>query len=287
MRRRRRFLAVAILVLWVGTVGWHIRREYFQPDLARLAEAAVAALGPDAHFYALTLEGRTIGLASSRLDTVPEGFLLEDRLTLELPALGQRGMASAVTRVTLSQALRMRTFHFTLDSDGGRFEAVGRVEGDSVLSVDVAAGGPSRTVTFRLPEPPIFAAALPLRVALSGALRVGQRMRLPVFDPSTLSTRAVEIEVLGRDTLVVPDSVVRNPADGRWEVVTTDTVPVWHLAERFGGIQLESWIDERGRIVRSSSALGFAMERTAFELAQQDREVDRALLAGGGGWPRT
>lgn len=275
-------MAAAILVLWMGTVGWHVRREYFQPELTRLAEAAVASLGPEAHFYALTLDDRTIGLASSRLDTVPEGFLLEDRLTLELAALGQTGLASAFTRVTLSPSLTMSTFDFSLDSDGGRFEARGRVQGDTLLSVDVVAGGSPRTVTFRLPEVPLFAAALPIRVALSGGLREGNRLRLPVFDPSTLSTRTVEVEVLGRDLLVVPDSAVLDPDTGRWRAGRMDTIPVWHLAERFGGVQVESWIDERGRVVRSSSALGFRMERTAFELAQQDRETQRALVAAGG-----
>lgn len=277
----RRVLAGGILVLWVGTLGWHVRREYFQPELTRLAEAAVAALGPEAHFYALTLEDRTIGLASSRLDTVPDGFLLEDRLTLELPALGQTGLASAFTRVTLSPTLGMRTFDFTLDSEGGRFEARGRVEGDTLLSVEVVAGGAPRSLTFRLPEVPLFAAALPIRVALSGEMREGSLFRLPVFDPSTLSTRTVEVEVLGRDTLIVPDSAVVDPATGEWVVGGLDTIPVWHLAERFGGVQVESWIDQRGRVVRSSSALGFRMERTAFELAQQDREGERALAASG------
>jgi hypothetical protein len=277
----RRILAVAILILWVGTVGWHVRREYFQPELTRLAEAAVASLGPEAHFYALTMEDRTVGMASSRLDTLPDGFLLEDRLTLELPALGQTGIASAFTRVTLSPTLGMRTFDFTLDSEGGRFEARGRVEGDTLLSVEVVAGGAPRSVTFRLPEAPLFAAAVPIRVALSGEMREGSQFRLPVFDPSTLSTRTVEVEVLGRDTLIVPDSAVIEPGSGRWAVGRLDTIPVWHLAERFGGVQVESWIDQRGRVVRSSSALGFRMERTAFELAQQDREGERALAASG------
>ncbi len=280
-RTGRRALAAGILILWIGTVGWHVRREYFQPELARLAEAAVAALGPESHFYALTLDRRTIGVASSRLDTVPEGFLLEDRLTLELPALGQTGLASAFTRVTLSPSLSMRSFDFSLESQAGRFAARGRVEGDTLLSVDVEAGGAPRSMSYRLPEAPVFAAAVPIRVALSDGIREGSRFRFPVFDPSTLATREVEVEVLGRDTLVVPDSAVVDPGTGRWAAGRFDTIPVWHLAERFGGVQVESWVDERGRVVRSSSALGFSMERTAFELARQEREGERDRVASG------
>ena len=269
-QRGRWLLAWGILAFWLGTVGWQVRREYFQPELARLAEAAVAALGAEAHFYRMSLDDRTIGLASSRLDTIPGGFLLEDRLSLELPALGQTGTASAVTRVTLAPDLRTRSFDFFLDSDGGRFEASGVIEGDTLLRVTVNSAGAVRETDFRLSEPPVFAAIVPIRVALTEGLRVGTRLDLPVFDPSTLSTRSVEVEVLARDTLVVPDSAAVDPSTGRWVAAGFDTIPVWHLAERFGGVQVESWIDDGGRVVRSSSVMGFSMERTTFELVDQE-----------------
>lgn len=268
--RGRWLLAWGILAFWLGTVGWQVRREYFQPELARLAEAAVAALGAEAHFYRMSLDDRTIGLASSRLDTIPEGFLLEDRLSLELPALGQTGTASAVTRVTMAPDLRTRSFSFFLDSQGGRFEASGTIEGDTLLRVSVNSAGAVRETEFRLSEPPVFAAIVPIRVALTEGLRVGTRLDLPVFDPSTLSTRSVEVEVLARDTLVVPDSAAVDPSSGRWVAAGFDTIPVWHLAERFGGVQVESWIDDGGRVVRSSSVMGFSMERTTFELVDQE-----------------
>jgi hypothetical protein len=270
---RRVVLAWGILVLWLGTVGWQVRREYFQPELARLAEAAVAGLGAEAHFYRMSLDDRTIGLASSRLDTIPGGFLLEDRLSLELPALGQTGTASAVTRVTLSPALQTRSFDFFLDSQGGRFEASGVIEGDTLLRVTVTSAGTQRETTFRLAEAPVFASVVPIRVALTQGLKVGTRLDLPVFDPSTLSTRKVEVEVLGRETLVVADSAAADPATGVWRAAGFDTIPVWHLAERFGGVQVESWIDDGGRVVRSSSVMGFAMERTVFELVDQESEA--------------
>ena len=35
---------------------------------------------------------------------------------------------------------------------------------------------------------------------------------------------------------------------------------------------MESWVDEDGRILRASSALGFTMEKTEYELARQAQE---------------
>ncbi len=275
-RTSRRLLAGAILLFWLGMVGWQVRRQYFQPELARLAEAAMA-LAPGVNFYSLRMGDRSVGIATSRLDTVPGGFVLEDLLSLELPALGQTGTAVVRTRVDLTPALVMTNFSFALDSDVGRYEATGRVEGDTLLHVELNAGGSSQNITHRLSQPPIFAAVLPIRVAMGEGLRVGERLRFPVFDPSTLSTRTVEVRIAEHDTLLVPDSVVLDPATGRWSPAHYDSIPSWRIAEVYGGVQIESWVDGDGRVIRAASPLGFSMEKTEYELARQSQEDARSL----------
>ncbi len=275
MRRSfRRPLAGGVIFFWLFMVALQVRREYFQPELARLAEAALS-LAPGVNFYTLRMGDRTVGLATSRLDTVPEGFVLEDVLSLELPALGETGTAVARTRVHLSPSLVMRDFSFSLDSEVGRYEASGTVEGDTLLSVQLTTGENRQSMTYRLAQPPIFAAVLPIRVAVGEGLEVGEQLRLPVFDPSSLSTRTVEVRVVEHDTLLVPDSVELDPESGRWAPVGYDSVPAWRIAELYGGVQVESWVDADGRIIRASSPLGYSMEKTEYELARQAQEDAR------------
>jgi hypothetical protein len=267
----RRLLAWGILLVWFGMSAWHVRREYFQPEVARLTEAALS-LAPGVNFYTLRLGDRSVGLANSRLDTVPGGFLLEDLLSLELPALGQTGTAVVRTRVNLTPALVMKDFSFSLDSDVGRYSATGVVQGDTLLQVELDAGGARQTVTQRLSQPPIFSAALPIRLAMGEGLEVGSRHRFPVFDPSSLSTRSVDVHVTEHDTLAVPDSAEFNPDTGRWTVAHLDSIPAWRIVEVYGGVNVESWVDADGRIIRASSPLGFSMEQTEYELARQAQE---------------
>lgn len=267
---------MGILAIWLGMVGWQVRREYFRPELARLAEAALT-LAPGTNFYTLEMGGRAVGLATSRLDTVPGGFLLEDLLSLELPALGQTGTAVARTRVNLSPSLVMQDFSFSLDSEVGRYAVTGEVLGDTLMNVELDAGGSRQNITHRLSEPPIFAAVLPIRVAIGEGLEVGDRIRLPVFDPSALSTRTVEVRVSDYDTLFVPDSAALDRETGRWSPARYDTIPAWKIAEMYGGVQVESWIDEDGRIIEASSPMGFSMRRTEYELARQAQEDSRGL----------
>jgi hypothetical protein len=274
----RRIVGPLVLLVWLVMVGWQVRREYFQPELAQLAEAALG-LAPGVSFYTLTMGSRTVGQATSRLDTLPDGFALEDVMILELPALGQTGTAVSRTNVELDRSLVMRSFAFTLDSEVGRFRASGTLGADTTLLVTVESAGSRQELSYRLSQPPVFANVVPIRVAMGGELEVGNSVRMPVFDPTSLSSRTVEVRVMEHDTLVVIDSVTVDDDTGRWIPAGADTVPAWRIAEVFGGIQVESWVDEDGRILRASSPLGFSMEKTEYELARQAQEESR--LAGG------
>lgn len=274
---RRRVLGTTIVLVWLGMVGWQARLEYFQPELTRLTEAALS-LAPGINFYTLTMGGRSVGQATSRLDTLPDGFELEDVMNLELPALGQTGLAVARTRVILSPALVMESFSFTLDSEVGRFEASGTLRADTTLAVRIVSAGSEQNLSFRLSQPPIMSSVVPIRVAMGGGLEVGETVRLPVFDPTSLSMRTVQVRVLEHDTLFVTDSAAIDDS-GRWTAARTDSVPAWRIAEVFGGIQVESWVDADGRVLRASSPLGFAMEKTEYEIARQAQEDARLVSA--------
>jgi transglutaminase-like putative cysteine protease len=89
----------------------------------------------------------------------------------------------------------------------------------------------------------------------------------------------VEVRILEHDTLVVPDSVGLDRTTGRWAAVRFDSIPAWKIAEVFGGVSIETWVDEDGRVLRASSPLGFSMERTEYELARQAAEDDRGRPA--------
>ena len=269
----KRVLGTLVVLVWVGLAAWKAREEYFQPEMQRLAEAALS-LAPGINVYTLTMGERTVGQATSRLDTLPDGFELEDVMNLELPALGQTGVAVARTRVKLSPSLVMENFTFTLDSEVGRFEASGELTPDTTLQVRIVSAGNEQNLSFRLPQPPVMSNVVPIRVAMGEGLQVGETVRLPVFDPTSLSTRTVEVDILEHDTLFVTDSAALGP-EGLWVPASTDTVPAWKIAEVFGGVRVESWVDEDGRILRAESGMGFSMEKTEYELARQAQEASR------------
>ncbi len=278
----RRTVGLVVLAGWVGLLAWHVRREYFQPHLVRLAQATMT-LAPGTHFHAVRMGDQTIGISSSRLDTIPGGFLLEDQLQMELRALGEVTPTSATTRVRLSQTLVLQDFRVSLATPAGGFSAEGEVAGDSLLRVRIEAGGAPEELEFRLAEPPLLAAALPMRLAKGGELRVGRRMSIPVFDPSTVALRTVDVEVLERGSVPVADSARLDPGTGRWVEAGTTDVPAWRIRETLGGVTNESWIDDDGRLLRAASPVGFSLERMPYDLVVQARAASTAVGGGGSG----
>jgi transglutaminase-like putative cysteine protease len=255
-------------------MGFHVRREYFRPETEVLAYGA-ARLGPGTHFYAVELDGRTIGLASSRLAATATGFELEELLQLDLPAMGRTQRAVVRTRAELGSALELREFDFRLESGLGDYRVRGQARGDSLLTLTLDAGAGDHVSTLPLASSATLPAALPLRLAAGGRLLEGRETTARVIDPSALAERTVSVRVTMRDRLAVPDSVAQD-GRGAWRAASHDTISVWVVEERYGGVSVTSWLDQEGRIVRSESPMGFTIRRLPYELADQAWRRDRS-----------
>jgi hypothetical protein len=146
----------------------------------------------------------------------------------------------------------------------------GLARGRSLLDVSITSGGKPEKTTVAMDSTFVMDAGLPMRLAASGQLVVGRQLVVRIFDPSTLSARDATINVVANDTIIVPDSSVFDAKTNLYRQVRADTIRTWKLEQRMGGIAVTSWVDEDGRVVRATSALGFTMERTDFDLARQE-----------------
>jgi len=280
--RLRSVVGFGILAAWLAVLGLHVKREYFRPESEIIAVGA-RSLAAGTHFYVVRMNRGAIGTATVRLDTVDNRFRLDDDLLLDVPALDTVHRAAVRTRIEMDSTLVLRRFAFRLDSEIGAFEVGGEVV-DSALEVVIHAGGSEQRSRIEDARSLLLDAAVPVRLAAAGRLEVGAEHTVNVFDPSSMSVRGMTVRVTAIDTLILPDSA-KAGADGRWHAVVMDTVPVWLVEQKFGGVTVSTWVDEDGLTVRAESPLGFTIERTAFELARQewaDSRRDPTLAAGYG-----
>jgi hypothetical protein len=278
-KRRRRLIGAAILAAWVVVLAWHVRREYFLPAAVRLAEAT-ANLVPVASYYSVKLGEATIGYAASRIDTVPDGFILQDDLRLRVMALGSNAPASARTEINLGERLELKDFEFSLRSDFGDFAVSGAMVGDTALSLAINAGGDEQSMIMPTDGPIVLPQVMPMHFALGEEPRPGEIYAFEIFDPSVMERQEVTVEVVEKETLIYPDSADFDSIVGAWVPAMWDTVETWHVRQGFSGLQLDAWLDPDGQVVRATSPLGYTIERTAFEIAWNEY---RTLEAAGGG----
>lgn len=266
--RLRTVAAVSVLVVWAGALAWHAKRLYLQPEAERLT-AAARTIPPGVAYYAIHQGDRQIGWAQSELDTLPDdgGFLIRDRMTLDLDALGMPGRAQLRSRAMLGAALDLRRFVVRAEGLPAAISAQGWMDGDSVLQLTVRRG---ETVTARrvpLEGHMILGTALPLRLAAERQSRPGDRYTVRTFDPVGMrpTTRTVEIE--GREMRSYPDSAVYDEASESWKPGRRDTLLAWKLDREVAGRPVEVWLGSDGRYLEVATEGGFRLERTAFEVA--------------------
>ena len=277
----RRTWTVAILGAWAASLGWLVKREFFRPTGARLAEAALS-VPPGAVYYRLDIAGQQVGFASSTIDTQATSIGVTDILVLRIPVLGVLYRTAAMSRATLSRTLRLERVDARFEGDLGRFAARSLVAGDTLLMVTLLAGPDSETTHVPLARPIVLSTLLPLRLAFGGELKRGRTYASAVFDPILLAERPVTVLVAAESTLVVADSAGYDSTALAWVPARFDTVRAFRIEQREDGMTTRAWIDAQGHIVRAENAVGFVMERTAFELAYTNfryRDTTRLMRA--------
>ena len=275
----RRHWAIGVLTAWGLSLGWLVKRELFRSTGARLAEAALS-VPPGALFYRLDLGAQQVGFASATLDTIPDSIRVENVFVLDVSAVGKLHRTTARSVALLSRTLRLQRVDVTFDGDLGRFVGHGQVLGDSVLRVAIVSDGDSQVTRIPLTGPITLPTLLPLRLAFGGELEQGRTYAARLFDPLLLAGRDVTVRVAAESTLVVADSADLDSTTMVWGPEHFDTVRAFRIDQEANGVFVSSWIDAQGRVVRSSSPVGFAMERSAFEIAYENfRRRDTARVA--------
>ncbi|HVX39178.1 MAG TPA: transglutaminase-like domain-containing protein [Gemmatimonadaceae bacterium] len=277
MIRRRAVIGVLVIAAWLGGLALLVRREYFRPELERLAEAALR-VNPGAVFYGVMQGNRQIGFASSTIDTAQSTITVADYFVADLPVGGKARRATARTNVTLSRALRVRDFDLALETEGPPIRATGRVDGDSTLVLAITSGtAKPDTQRIALSGPILLPTLVPLAVALGEQPKVGKRYVLPIFDPASMAPKDMGVDVRAESLFVLDDSSAYDSTTGRWHGVLPDTIHAWQVSSEGSG-GFSGWIDEQGRIVETTQ-LGLALRRLPYEVAFENWRSDTSTLA--------
>lgn len=193
--------------------------------------------------------GQKIGFVSSRFYPAIDGYSVYEEMKMRLMISGTPQNIHSTTWVSLSPMFKPRSFKFVMDTaqdikDVDNINIL-KIEGkiqNKTLILDIETAGNKSRQEFQLDEIP----QMPLTIIaylLRKGLRSGIRVKFPVFDPTTLSTQNMFVEVVGKEKVLLNDK----------------EVDAFKIKGNLNGIPLMMWIDEQGNELKEESPMGFTL----------------------------
>src|SRR5210317_1153189 len=142
-------------------------------------------------------------------------------------------------KATLTRDMLLKDFALHFTSPFYKMDAEGHVEGD-LVSFSLTTGKETISDSIRLKKPP-FLSTNRRSYLLKQSLQPGDKLKIPYFDPISLSGKDTVMEYKGQEKILVNKRVYN----------------LHHFVETFSGLKINSWLDDEGKVVKEESPAGF------------------------------
>ncbi|MBW1677057.1 MAG: transglutaminase domain-containing protein, partial [Deltaproteobacteria bacterium] len=244
-------LGFGVVLAWLVMMGVLVKRSYFEAAPVTLSTYQEgSSLEENETWMAIYQHDNKIGFTRSRIIKQSDGYVVLESAVMNLRAIGDIHRISTEIIGHLNEDASLRSFVFQLVSGMVRFEARGRVEGKCLI-LNTGLCGERRKSEILLQEKPFLSIGLWPHLLKRGLI-VGAHYRLSLFDPSVMAQRPVEVNVVGRETVVL---------DGRrWEAFKVKTI--------FAGLEIFTWIGPNGERLKEEGLMGLRLVKTTEDEAR-------------------
>jgi len=237
-------LTAAIVGVWVVLIGVLLADRYLPGGSTDIAEGLRIAPAETDDWFLIRIGGAYSGYGRSRQFRRDDQWILRDDLSISLNLQGQIKPIRIFTESNVDENFRLISFRLKVSSGIISFEQKGRMEGrDLLLEMPASQGG--GTKRLKLYESPRISRSLGLPVPLTG-LKVGEEIRLPIFDPMDGNKWDAVIKVLEKADLELGGQKVE----------------AWRVRASFRTLDLTMWIDDEGRLLKGRMPLGITVTRS-------------------------
>lgn len=227
-----------IIFIWLALLALLFSRDFFIRDID-LREQEIVSRGRQETYMGVYFNKERIGYLRTRLEPQANTIQVEQEGILRLQILGEEHPLRLSGTAHLSSTFILKDFDFSLSSPFYSMQSTGRVQGSTIhFSMDSGKG--LITDSIKLARPPFFMTNQRSHLLRPG-LEQGDKVRLPGFDPLTLSAQEMIITYQGRDKVLIKGRVHN----------------LHHFQELVRGIRINFWLDESGKVIKEESPAGF------------------------------
>lgn len=255
-----RFLEYIGIVAFIILIGVLVYQKQSTDMLQPLSVEALQAQPGNERWNGIFFQDQHVGFSVNRTSTLTDGtVLMEQRSMLKLVTFGQLQTIITAGAALTSPSGSLLRFDFVMNSEAAKLSVKGEVHEKQILMEVDQGTGEISTLDFPIDKPPHVALSLETQIR-NTELAVGKELKVPYFDPASMSEGEMRITVV--------ESVVLDTGEEAW----------WLVSE-FNGVQTRSLVSSAGDILRQEAALGISMVRmTPTEAQQLDLEEPVDLI---------
>lgn len=256
------FLTLKILIgiVWVVLFVLLLRRDVFlstldPKELQSLKQAETE------EYQSIYFKNSKIGYVSSRYSQLPEnGWLLEQQAQMRLNVAETMQIIELRLAANISSDNLLNRFELSFRSPFYQMQAAGTVDGNRVDYMLTTATTSIRD-SLSFTAPPLLATSR--RAYLLGSNMQQGKKRIVWFDPVSLTGKESVLEYKGKEPILI---------NGRVQ-------SLHHFSELFGGVRVNSWLNDSGAVVKEESPAGFIFIREPKFKALQLVDSSQDLLS--------
>jgi len=252
------FCKALMILLWLGAVGWLIRREafphWFQTESAGYRTVLRELPAVRDSWMKVLAEGKHVGYANSTIELEEadgrEQLLLLSQFMLMVAMPQGPEQLRVTTQARLSGAQQLLRFEAALFFQQWQGNITGvRAQGDQ-FDVTLQFGPLAFTRRVSIPDQAVL--NNPLGDVSLPPLREGQELRLRTMDPLSLSTEPREVVFRGEGHELIRIGR-QEPQEARLITMTS------------GDMLLRIWADEFGQVLRQETPFGLVLESSTVQ----------------------
>jgi hypothetical protein len=252
-------IRILFIIIWIILFGALLKRYYLIKSID-IREEQIIKRGREESFAGIYFQNDRIGYVKNRLtEAGPDSYVLYEDAFLYLNILNESHPVDMRIKATLGRDMLLRDFTFHFSSPFYKMDAEGDVVGQDV-HFSLTTGKETIGDVIHLEKPPYLSTNKRFYLLQQG-LQPGDKLKIPYFDPLSLSGKDTVMEYKGREKILVRNRVYN----------------LHHFVETFSGVRINSWLDDGGKVIKEESPAGFVFiaepEFKATDIKVKGREI--------------
>lgn len=227
--------------------GMLIHRNYgtFRLSGPGLQGSLPPAVISEEQWMGVYLKGEKVGYLSRKISPAPNGYALSEDFRIKTIVMGSEKNVETLLNANLSRSLKLISFSAKIKADLD-IDITGRVQGkDLAFTIDSSGVKTSRTLHLEK-EPTLDGPAL---TGMLRGLKTGDRISIPVFDPTFMGVEDLDLTIAGKEKLTSLGKLKE----------------AYKIKGNMKGIDFNVWVTEKGEVLKEESPAGFLFIKEAKE----------------------